>query len=662
MYSELINMINKCNVISFDIFDTLLFRNIARPTDIFKILEYELKEKYSYDNFSNLRIKSESQTRSKSVNNEVSYDDIYEEISSYISNTEILNYAKKRELELELEFIANNPFMHKIYDYCLENNKTIFFISDMYLEESFIKKMLKKCGYSEGLKNLYVSYKYNKNKGTGELFKFVKDKENLKYSSWLHIGDNSISDYDIPIKLGMNAYNYKNVNSYENINCNSIFESIILGMRNNYIYNGINLDYWQMFGVKYLTPLYIGFTNWIYIMTYKCDNLYFLSRDGYIIEKIFKLFPKRKQYTKYLYCSRNSTQIPSMIDYSKDYMINFLTPIVDDQTTVKDLFLSCQLKVKDEYLKILNLYGFKSFNDIVNYENRYNAIKCISSVFEDTYSELNKKKDLVIKYLNQEKMNDFSMINIVDIGWSGSIQESIQRLLHKTVRGYYFGTINTGKYDYITNSFGYMFDQDNPIYYKDKVFSQVMMYEFIFSAPHGSVIGYKQQKNKIKPIFKEDDNTLDAISSFQSESLKLIKEILKYYKYYDSLSRDFCFQFYNEFLNKFDYNDMLMFSKIENDYLLGNDKKFPYVITLEKKYLLDNYNTYKELTNRSLWKGAFLIKGCNSEKQYKDFIKYVENKNLDIPIVSKKNIRMLFRKSVPLKVRRKLKGCLRINR
>ena len=64
------------DVISFDIFDTLLFRLVCNPYDVFLLME----SKYNFKNFSALRIKAESNARGEKNHNkkkEVSLQEIY---------------------------------------------------------------------------------------------------------------------------------------------------------------------------------------------------------------------------------------------------------------------------------------------------------------------------------------------------------------------------------------------------------------------------------------------------------------------------------------------------------------------------------------------------------------------------------------------------------
>ena len=359
-------LIDEKEIISFDIFDTLIFRNISRPTDVFRTMNKEVELQYDIKDFSTMRIDAEMNSRKYSQNGEVTIDDIYNELSKSIKNKKHLDKIKLLELERELEFLVENPFMKQIYHYCIDKRKKVFFISDMYLESKFIKKVLNKCGYDVN-DNLYVSCECNAIKGDGSLFQYVKEKNNLDYSSWLHIGDNIEADNRQPQKLGITTYHYKNINSYCENNSKSVFESIILGMKNNVVYCGIENSYWRNFGYNYLVPIYMGFTNWLYIMTYNFDNLFFLARDGYILKKIYELFPKNNKYIDYLYVSRNSLQIPTMFKNSKDLLLDYFSS--SNSIKLKDFFKKCQLDPKEEYLNIIKLYGFNSFDDIVEENN-----------------------------------------------------------------------------------------------------------------------------------------------------------------------------------------------------------------------------------------------------------------------------------------------------
>ena len=93
----------------------------------------------------------------------------------------------------------------------------------------------------------------------------------------------------------MLAYHYKNVLSrsgYEN-KTYSQEESIIKGIQQNYIYTKNNNSFWEKFGIECCSPLYYGFTNFVYNLTKNQENVYFLARDGYVVKKIYDMFCKK---------------------------------------------------------------------------------------------------------------------------------------------------------------------------------------------------------------------------------------------------------------------------------------------------------------------------------------------------------------------------------
>ena len=74
--SSLKNIIKKIDTyeeVTFDIFDTLIKRDVPDPTSVFSLMEFDLKE----SSFKKKRIKAENDARDKY--GEVTLDEIYEE-------------------------------------------------------------------------------------------------------------------------------------------------------------------------------------------------------------------------------------------------------------------------------------------------------------------------------------------------------------------------------------------------------------------------------------------------------------------------------------------------------------------------------------------------------------------------------------------------------
>ena len=299
-YDKLIKIIDQYEVISFDIFDTLLLRNVQEPKDIFKILAKYVKDKYKILDFANIRIKAEERSRTEANKYETSLKEIYEYIDI---DEKIKEDIKLKELELEEKFLRANPFMQKIYNYCLEKKKKVICITDMYLPLEFLEKILKKNGYNKV--KIYLSCYYHKHKGNMTLYDEVQKEENIAKDKWLHIGDNHFSDYDKAIEFGIHAYHYQRIRERSALpKAESLGASIIWSIASNEALNGLDISYWSKFGILYASSIYFGFTNWLYNKLKDQDNIYFLARDGYIIEKVFAKFKKITKLnitTKYLY-------------------------------------------------------------------------------------------------------------------------------------------------------------------------------------------------------------------------------------------------------------------------------------------------------------------------------------------------------------------------
>ena len=87
----LISETKKFEYISFDVFDTLLFRNVGDYKDIFYFIEEKYNQQFSdkISNFRTARIIAEQQARNESQKEDITFDDIYNKLnySDHIKNT-----------------------------------------------------------------------------------------------------------------------------------------------------------------------------------------------------------------------------------------------------------------------------------------------------------------------------------------------------------------------------------------------------------------------------------------------------------------------------------------------------------------------------------------------------------------------------------------------
>ena len=196
-------LIKRYKVISFDIFDTLIERNVDNPSDIFSLTGEKILGKDKAKRFCEDRIKAEKNAREFNCTLEVTIDEIYEQLDkNYLQFVEKL---KQSEIELELEKCHAKKNMVSVFSYAVSLGKPIYLISDMYLPKTVIEHILNKCGI-DGYSKLYVSNEYGKNKLTGMLFQMVISENKLEKKNVLHIGDSVKEDFIGAHKAGINSF------------------------------------------------------------------------------------------------------------------------------------------------------------------------------------------------------------------------------------------------------------------------------------------------------------------------------------------------------------------------------------------------------------------------------------------------------------------------
>ncbi len=299
------------NIISFDIFDTLLIRPFINPTDLFSFLEI----KYKIKGYKKERVLAEKRARNLDKSKEVTIHEIYDNIlPKYF-------FMKQIELDWEEKILQVNPQVFHLYEQAIKFGKTVIAISDMYLEKSFLENVLSQKGYNN-ISHVYVSSQYKKTKGSGDLYKEVLHDLNIKETDMVHIGDNIVADVQVPKKLGIDAYHlhkihddfFKNpanakftnyFNSHYDLN-----SSIHLAMvsHRTELEKEKNISYWNMMGYRFGGPLALGYLTFIKkeLVENHIDKVLFVARDGWGLKKLYDkyFYPKTQIESAYVYLQR----------------------------------------------------------------------------------------------------------------------------------------------------------------------------------------------------------------------------------------------------------------------------------------------------------------------------------------------------------------------
>lgn len=416
------------DIISFDVFDTLIFRPFESPTTLFSILESEngiLK-------FAQLRRSAEQEVRKIFAKEYGTREILIKDIYEYLHKTIAIDVEKaiKHEVETEIKYCFANPFMKKVFDILKGQNKRIIITSDMYLPSEVIEKILVKNGF-KGYEELFVSGELKKSKAVGTLYDYIKDKLG-KDLNYIHIGDNAHSDQKMAKKMGWEIKAYTNVNElgrpFRALNMSPLQSSAYRGIVNTYLHNGLtkySSDY--EFGFIYGGLYVLGYVNWIheFAVANNIDKIIFLARDGNVIKRVYDERFKDIS-SEYLYWSRAATIRYDLERNFDDFIRRTVKYRMMNKTvvTVENILENIDAKFMLPLLKQYNLQK----EDVLSSQNANSIIDLLTDNIEQLKLHYDKQKIHIKEYV-EILLENVKKVVLVDVGWAGTGGHSIKHLI-----------------------------------------------------------------------------------------------------------------------------------------------------------------------------------------------------------------------------------------
>lgn len=575
MEEKLIQLIDQSEYVSFDVFDTAVLRAVQKPTDLFDLVEKCFKA--TRDNlsfhFKTIRVESEKKARDEAWRlkrcAEISLNEIYQCMrEDFGIEQNIAENLKRLEIDTETKVCFRNEFIYSVYRYCIEHKKKVIFISDMYLPLDITIQILKNTKYNEFHK-IFLSSALGVTKSKGELYQLLLDELSCKPQEVLHIGDNYDSDVIMAQRYGLKTYFYEKCLA-QALRCKDLKKNLLhgfLGKKNSieeslYTATIINhfcsnresqkniseYDFWYDFGYKYVGILFFGFNSWLLKQTMedKVEKLYFLSRDGYIVKKVYDVlsqFFENVPPSEYMYASRRALNLPGIIELD-DKTLDFL---VSGTSTLRVAqFLERLGFSSTRFSRAIKEAGFSGKDEKVIMGKDYSRLRKLFILVAGDIKEIAaKERDTLFEYFKVIGLFDSKKIGVVDIGWHGTLQHSINKMMELfgkdiEIKGYYLGTFSKARdlsragYDMSA----YLCEFGQPDDYHNIIKLCVEIFEFIHTAPHGSVINFERINGKIQPVFEQNDyepKKIEKAQAVQKGALDFIEDLVKIWKHFHFL-------------------------------------------------------------------------------------------------------------------------------
>ncbi|EHK7226071.1 HAD-IA family hydrolase, partial [Escherichia coli] len=664
-------------IISFDIFDTLVYRPTEVPIDVFKFLETKMLHISNgvAENFSRIRHVSEVEARNEKDSKEVTLDEIYDKIKEFYKlDRETINNMKWAEVEYETKIIKPRPAGKKLWDIAKKTGKPIYIISDMYLPKDAILNILKINGY-DGFEKVYISNEYGVSKKEGGLFDLVINESGVSPNNILHIGDNNISDNKEPKARGIKTYRlirsidrlrssevYSKIYP-EKIGNNELSRSLLAGLTAQKIFDSeidpgakkshfygdpVNLGY------AGIGPFVSAFMLWLGRKA-KQDNishLYFLSREGWLLKQVYDVIHKDDKdvpSTTYLYASRRATRVASLRTLSD--VISLSSHPYQGNITVgtllEDRFGINVTKITQEQWEEAGFIGpeDKLTTDIVERKKLLNLCTIISDIIL-THAKNERKSYL--NYVNSTGLSTEKKPAIVDIGWRANMQGALSSLINKPLDGYYYATLQGTEiwFDKGLKCNGFMGDllsANHPSY----VVQNRPLIEYLICHTEPSLITISDDDG-FKPIFRPESSIGHRrilLELVHQGAIQFATDMMNNFR--DSIDQIWIDPFLAErtlssFLQTPDFTDAQLFiGHTFEDALAG----------VKRKYIISP--TDKDFSKDSVWRqGAAVLysKKAVANKSSKPSPQLKESVKTPTNITSKETIKYNWKRAVEAKI------------
>lgn len=463
------------DVISFDMFDTLLVRRVADPDKVknatTRYIDNLAKQKGLWSSFfmvDSLRNEIEEEHRSRNgkqyPDHEANYDHFMPELlkthfGDHYSD-ELFHQVAEHEMQIESDMLVARQGFSSLLDFLKEQGKRMFLLSDMYLPSHYLQRLLADKQLDQYFEAIVSSADSFNAKASGTAFPLLAEKHQLNKERWLHVGDHPWSDGEKPAEFGIEAYvlqdkqelkrkkiaeRYDFLGKKQPVWAGRCLQQIMLPMEaENIERSELYADGYQFFAFVFGTMLAR--------LKQRVDGLgikklYFCAREGWMLKKCWelmapKLWPEEAgQYElHYLYVSRLSLGKASRANAGLSILDieNSLRPVNNKDFTDVARVYGLDVERLKPFLEKAKL---SLESDISALSRTAEKVILLNLLCDDKEFQQEVKKQTQasnkalcaylreVGFLSNTKQSHQERVALIDIGWVGTIQSSLNQAI-----------------------------------------------------------------------------------------------------------------------------------------------------------------------------------------------------------------------------------------
>lgn len=510
---RLSEMTGLAEVLTLDIFDTLLQRPFANPDRVFDYLTEKLAATGSLDDFTGRRKGAEVRARQR-LGRDVGLADIYVELARSGVPAELCDQLQALEIATEQRLAAPRPALCAALA-AVPAALPRLLVSDMYLPATAIEEMLATVGIRD-YQALWVSCETGRRKDSGGMWRHLRDEASLtRGRRLLHVGDNEHSDVQLPLALGaaqvchvMRATNLFDLSLEgsqlaDRLTRRRWQDDLLHGLLARRASRVIDVrptafakrDYFatpENFGYALFGPLLWVYLHWIFERA-RADgvtDLLYVAREGHLFNRLHQKIIAASADSlaslprgQYFLCSRQASGLPS------------LHHLDDLRALAQSRFHGTLGEFIDARLDpdLLNLPPLAAMAErrLVLPNDSDELIALFAPVAPALLAMAEQARQYYGQYLAGlvgDADAALARVALVDLGYSATTQRNLQRMLGCALTGYYMLTHKNADLAVVeggTTSACFAAGQDYANAHP--LFRHSLILEAMLTAPHGQV-------------------------------------------------------------------------------------------------------------------------------------------------------------------------------
>lgn len=541
--------------VSFDFFDTVVWRPVRQPTDLFwefgkrLLAQGTLTQGFSAGKFVESRLVAERHARARKVAaggfHEVTLEEIYAEFRALSPKQQADACAS--EVAYEAEMTLADPIIRQAMSFARDNGKQVLIVSNTYLSRQGLATLARgKTPFEMPLEDIYVSCEYSIDKEVG-LLPLVLTERGLAPSEVLHVGDNFWADVDISTRAGIHSLHYPKFSDLhpdflERETRVRAFdqrgeapEQDVLPQLRRQLLNRHGTTQSktpsEKIGTYVVGPALAAYAHWLLdeVDRQGPGPVLCLTREGLFLSEIFQSVAEqtgRDNFVSLPFLSSRSIVFScSFFDFSIEELETFLL----SRRTPFTMRTFCALLglediapeafgVESAHLDFPLLSGSSMTPVLIAALTKHTELKKVALA----YSENNRatfKRYVASAFDRHNVQISNGVIYVADVGWSGRSQRLLERVLQSIgyeveLRGLYMATDHASRIEHMLGlkAKGWLYDGGHPLRSAALGLQSKEIIEQVCSSELGAVRTYDAEGD---PVFGQETKSLRQCSELR---------------------------------------------------------------------------------------------------------------------------------------------------